>query len=241
VVVREDGMAREVLRVTPATEPMQLALLVDNSAAATSAITDLRRGLEAFVTTLGNKHELSLVTYADRPTLVVSFSKNGEEVVKGIERLFAQPGSGGYLIDAVKETAQGFLKREAPRPVIVVVGTDGIEFSNTHYDVALDLLREAGVQLHVLLITGGGGDRTMEERYRSILIDRGTRETGGRREDLLASTAVPGALESLAAELTSQFRVVYSRPDSLIPPRDVQVSSAVPDLRVRGVLLPAKR
>ena len=34
VVVREDGVAREILSVTPATDPMRVALLVDNSEAA---------------------------------------------------------------------------------------------------------------------------------------------------------------------------------------------------------------
>ena len=33
-IVREDNVAREVLRVAPATDPMQIAILVDNSQAA---------------------------------------------------------------------------------------------------------------------------------------------------------------------------------------------------------------
>src|SRR5262245_3205211 len=49
-VVREDNVAREVLKVEPATDPMQVALLVDNSAASRDAISDLRKGLHEFVT-----------------------------------------------------------------------------------------------------------------------------------------------------------------------------------------------
>ena len=37
-IVREDNMAREVLRVEPAVEPMQIALLVDTSQAARNDI-----------------------------------------------------------------------------------------------------------------------------------------------------------------------------------------------------------
>jgi hypothetical protein len=48
VEVREDGVAREVLRVGPARAPMQIALLVDNSQAATNAIRELRDALLAF-------------------------------------------------------------------------------------------------------------------------------------------------------------------------------------------------
>ncbi len=45
LVVREDNVVREVLRIVPATEPMQIAVLVDNSQAATRAIQRMRDGL----------------------------------------------------------------------------------------------------------------------------------------------------------------------------------------------------
>ena len=35
-----------------------------------------------------------------------------------------------YLLEALIETTKGFVKNEAPRPVIVAVITEGIEFSN---------------------------------------------------------------------------------------------------------------
>src|SRR5688500_20283469 len=49
VVVREDGAAREVLRATPATSPMPVAILVDNSQAATNALAHIRRTVTALV------------------------------------------------------------------------------------------------------------------------------------------------------------------------------------------------
>ena len=51
-IVREDGLAREVLRVAPATDPMQIAVLVDNSQAARDDIADMRKALHAFVTAM---------------------------------------------------------------------------------------------------------------------------------------------------------------------------------------------
>lgn len=235
VLVREDGVAREVLRVTRATEPMQIALLVDNSAAASPHVLNLRDGLTKFVKAIDAPHEMSLVTYADRPTLVTSFSSDRGEVLKGVDRLFAQPSSGAYLLDAIQETTRGFIKRESPRPVIVVVGIEGVEFSNLGYENVLKQLEQAHAQLHVLLLVDNEPDTSQEQRYRGIVIDRGTRTTGGRRDNLLSSMAFPDALAALAAELNAQFRVVYSRPDSLIPPEATTVASANPTLEVRGV------
>src|SRR5215210_5278988 len=48
VIVREDGVRREVLRISRATEPIDIALLVDNSAAAEDAITHMRDALRRF-------------------------------------------------------------------------------------------------------------------------------------------------------------------------------------------------
>jgi hypothetical protein len=47
-IVREDGAAREVLRVSAATEPMQIALLVDTSQAMEEHLLDVRQALRGF-------------------------------------------------------------------------------------------------------------------------------------------------------------------------------------------------
>src|SRR5687768_12576340 len=69
--VREDGIAREVLKAVPATEPLQVALLVDDSQAATSMLQPLREGIAAFVAKLQGKAEIALVTFGERPTTQV--------------------------------------------------------------------------------------------------------------------------------------------------------------------------
>jgi VWFA-related protein len=241
VAVREDDRAREVLRVTPVTEPMQLALLVDNSAAIIRDVPHVREGLNAFVAALKPGTEISLVTYAERPTLVTNLTQDRAELKRHIDRLFAIRDGGAYLMEAILESAQGFIKRESPRPVIVAVATDGVEFSNVYYETVLDRLKESGAQLHVVQVVSTAPDTTQEEQYRSIVIDRGTRDTGGRRDSLVASMALPEALRSLAAELNAQYKVVYARPESLIPPKEVKVTAAREGLEVRGVPMKTTR
>ena len=48
-IVREDNVAREVLRVAPAEAQIQVAVLVDDSAATRADIADIRRALPEFV------------------------------------------------------------------------------------------------------------------------------------------------------------------------------------------------
>jgi hypothetical protein len=72
-----------------------------------------------------------------------------------------------------------------------------------------------------------------------ILLDRGPRESGGVRSDVVTSMALDGRLGLLATQLANQYRVVYSRPESIIPPDKFAVSVTRPDLEAHGA--PARR
>ena len=52
-VVREDGVQREILRVSPATDPLRIAVLVDTSQAIEPHVSDLRNALRASSRTCG--------------------------------------------------------------------------------------------------------------------------------------------------------------------------------------------
>src|ERR1041385_8273804 len=57
--VREDGVAREVLKAGPATEPLTVALLVDDSQATTPATQMIREAVDDFLTGLSGKAEIA--------------------------------------------------------------------------------------------------------------------------------------------------------------------------------------
>lgn len=232
--VREDGVSREVLRAVPATEPLDVILLVDDSQAASDAIPFLRDGLEQFVDRMAGKAEIGIVTIGERPTSVVERTSNVAAVKKGITRIFARPGSGAYLLEGILEVTRGFQKREADRPVIVALTVEGVEFSNLQYERVLKELHASGATLHVLAIGNPSGGMSDEQRNRNLVIAEGTAQTGGRREQLLSTMAIPGALTKVADELLKQYRVTYGRPDALIPPEKVQVTVAKPGLTARA-------
>jgi hypothetical protein len=242
LIVREDGVAREVLRVEPATDPMQVALLVDNSQAATEAVQYLRDAIGPFVDALTAKgHQVSFVTLADRPTLVVNATSDATALKKkGSERLFAQSGAGMYLLEGLIETTKGFEKNDAPRPVIVSVTTEGTEFSNQSYDHVIEALKKSGASYYALVLTEGAeaNPSSDEVRNRNVVLDRGTRETGGHREIVISNMAVGRALSKIATELVSTQKVTYASPERLIPAERIAIEAKRAGLTARG--LPAK-
>jgi hypothetical protein len=114
--------------------------------------------------------------------------------------------------------------------------TEGVEFSNQTYQTVLRRLDASGAQFHAFVLSGEvQADPSLDEiRSRNIVLDEGTRGTGGRRDQLLSSIAIGPALKEVAAELQHQWIVTYSRPESLIQPDRVQVEAKRPGLTVRA-------
>lgn len=227
--VREDGLAREVLRVTPATSPMSITIVVDNSQSATPTIADLRKALSAFVKSIDGLGPVAVVTIADRPTILRDYTTDQKQLQDAVGRVFAMPGSGATLLDAVVEVSKGLAKRETDRAAMVIVTGENREFSNRHYRDVLEELAKGGAMMHALVLSGPGSTALDDEaRNRASVLDLGPKASGGTREDILTSQAFEVKLQELAAILKSQHRVVYARPQTLIPPEKVAVSATKP-------------
>jgi VWFA-related protein len=234
-VVQEDGRRREILRVSKATDPIDLALLVDNSAAARAPMLDMRTALSNFVAKMAPGNQIAVIGLADRPTIITDYTNDTKKLEDAV-KIFAMPSSGMTLLDALVETSKGLQKREASRAMIVAVLTDGPEFTNYYSRDVVKAMTEAGAQLHLV---GLGRFLHSEEqpiRERSFLLTEGPRGTGGSTTTILASTGLDQTLQRLARELSSQYKVVFSRPESLIPPEKTEVSSARAEVTMHGSL-----
>ena len=239
--VEEDGAEREVLRVRRAVTPLQVAVLVDTSGAAARAILDIRNGVEAFVSQLHEGNEIALVSFGGPPRILVESTDRIDRLRDGIGRIFADSDSAAYLLDALVETARGFERRGSQRPVIVVVTSEGLDYSSHGSDQTLDALRVGQIATHMVVLRGGtrgsdpiGGDMADRGLDRDLTLGQAPQATGGLLRDLLASSTMGAALTELALILTSQYEVVYARPASLIPPEAITVRMRRDDLTALG-------
>jgi VWFA-related protein len=235
IAIREDGARREILRMTRATTPMPIAVVVDNSQAMAPAVSDLRKALASFLKTVEGIGPTAIFTVADRPTVLQEYTTETKTLVDAAARLFHAPSSGATLLDTLADVSRGLSKRDADRAAIVVITGENTEYGNLHYANVLDRLRESEAMLYaVVLVNPNGSTATDEARNRATVLDRGPRESGGMRIDVLTSMAIEPQLKVIAEMLTSQHRVTYARPEALIKPERVQVSAAKPGLEAYG-------
>ena len=242
-VVREDRIVREVLRAERATEPITLPLVIDNSQAATPFIPDIREGLKAFAKRLAGRNPMAVTVFGERPSIFTDYTLDPASVEKGIERLFPVAGSGSYLIQAVDDVSKGLAKRDFERAVILAITAGGPEFTDRSYDEFVPRLRDSGATFYAMVISPTPPNLAdYGQRNREMFVDAATRATGGNRFALLSSLALASALNRLADELTSQYRITYGRPETLIPPERIEVSVKRPGLTARGTpIKPGKR
>ena len=235
-VIREDGAAREVLRVSHAIEPIDIAILVDDSAASEGVIPRVREALTSFIRTMSKGNQIAIVGLADRPTILANYTANTKLLQDAVGLLWPRTRAGSTLLDAIYEVSRGMEKRDTPRAVIVPVITDGGDFANRQYKQVMDEVKQAGVAIHAITVGDFGATDDEDLRNRARVLSEGTRTSGGQRVNLLTPMSVQQALERLGRELTAQYKVIYGRPESLIPPEKIEVSARRPGVTMRGTL-----
>jgi VWFA-related protein len=236
-VVREDGTAREVLKVENATTPMQIVLLADTSGGMQLILPDLRKGLEQFAGTLWRQSpdsEIALMEYGERPNQVAGFSKTFDVLDHGIKELNEHSGSGAYLLEAILEAANLLKKKEATRPIIVAFDNEtSREFSNQTYQQVEETLQKTKTVLwSVELHSSGGGGMSEEVRNRNVVLGDSTRKSGGTRDTLIDRMGIESKLTEMADRLASQYLITYGRPDRMIPPSKLEITVKRPGAQV---------
>ena len=94
--VSEDGRSAGILSANLDTDPMKIAVLIDNGdrLMETSALNPLRDGLDGFLDTLAPQHEVSLITIGRSVQQRVDFTTDRAELKEGVGTAVSGPGRG---------------------------------------------------------------------------------------------------------------------------------------------------
>ena len=236
-VVREDGIAREIIRVGAAPPPSHVLLLLDDSQAALRSIPFLRTAATAFInqmTELTPAPQIAVMTFGERPTMRADFQPKADAALAAAGKLFATPGTGSYLLQAMMDASKDLTKHAAKNPIIVAfVAESGPEFSSERRDQVSSAMQRAAAALWaVVLQSPSSMDQSPEGLERQAVLGDVVRDSGGFTRTIVSDQSVGPAFDGVAGLLKSRYLVTYSRPDQLIPPKSVEVTSKRADVRV---------
>ena len=199
--VAEDRVPGRVVSARIGTDPMRIALLVDNGEAmrAGQAVNPMRDAAAAFLENLPPQHVVSLFTIGGQIRQVVDFTTDRGEIVEEARALFTDETDGVRFVDSIRETLERRYDEEEAWPVFVALITDSPEASaflnERRYRRFVETLRARGAIVHVVQWNsarrslredpfsvgdfGGAGpsDGRFAERGARTLVDR---DAGGR-------------------------------------------------------------
>lgn len=221
--VLEGRRRARVVSATAGTEPMRIALLVDNgeSIRAGHAVNALRDAVAAFLRSLPPAHLVGLFTIGGHVRQHVEFTTDRTALLAAGASIFPDESGGVRLADGIRETLERRYDGGEAWPVFVALVTSTGEASgfmnDRRYLRFINRLRAAGVIVHVVhwYVRGRDLDGSVSGLAPDLAGD-----TGGRYTSVVVPTAMANAMETLATDmgiryrdLSSRYRVVYERPD----------------------------
>ena len=234
LVVREDSAMREVVSVTRATEPMTIALLIDNTKPTMgkdAPTREMRAGLAAFVNAIHEaspESQIGLWEFAGAGVMTQKPTAKVEDVLKKVNRLFPSQQSGGVLLEALVDASKEVSRKTGPRRIVVALSLNSPEVSTIDpRDVAI-AMRKAGVNFWAVSIQSNADASTSSQggsAARDLILTNVTAASGGMRLTGIAATALDAQMKSIADALTTQYIVSYVRPDDAPAPTDIRGAS----------------
>jgi VWFA-related protein len=219
-VVKEGGKDREVVNAGMSSVPLRIALLVDDNGTGI-----FRYGVAKFIERLQGRAEFAVTTVTGQNLRIVDYTTNLDFLTTAIGRLTARPATndGGQLLEGIFETAKDFQKRRVPRPIIVALTVGGEEHSTLPAHHVLEELQKSGAALHVIATSSSAlrptapvsrpGALLEENMNLSEVLGDGPKQSGGKREEIVAAPGIVSGLQALAEALRNQYAVSFSRPD----------------------------
>jgi VWFA-related protein len=217
-VVKEGGKNRDVIDAGMTNVPMRIAMLVDDNGTGI-----FRYGVAKFIERLQGRAEFAVSTVTGQNLKIVDFTADVALLTSAIGQLTARPGTndGGQLLEGIFEAAKDFQKRTTRRPVIVVLTVGGEEHSPLPAHHVLDELQKSGAALHVIAMNSSAlramaavsrpGALLEENMNLSEVLGDGPKQSGGKREEIVASAGLTSGLHELAEALRNQYAVSFAR------------------------------
>jgi hypothetical protein len=222
LAVVEDGATRDVVDVKPATAPMTIAILVDNTKPTMgkdAPTRELRAALTTFVKTVQTaspESAIGLWEFAGAGVMTQKPTVKTEDLTKKISRMFPSQQSGGVMLEALVDASKEVSKKETgPRRIIVGISLNSPEVSTMDPREVAIAMRKAGVNFWAVSVsanqdasTSSGGSSPARE----LIMSNVTTASGGLRLTGVTAISLEAQVKSIADALTSQYIVTYARP-----------------------------
>ena len=222
VLMFENGAANTIVKVEPFRVPVQLTLAVDNGPLSREALSHYRSGLAGLVKALPPEVEVTVITTAPQPRMVVRPTTDRVRILRGINGFAPQEESPRFT-DALVEFSRRYqdaledTRRADSLPVLVMVSTTASEA--TSYEVpeierAIGFLGARKAKVYITMTSGRQeteGLAAINTARQALIGIPATKATGGRYEALAISSRLATLLPEFGEEIAALHRKHYNQ------------------------------
>ena len=262
--VKEDGKDCAVVSSKPATDPLDVVLMIETSVNVQPTITELREGLAAFAKAVFAGQApvtMSVMDVAAADVMVAENKKNVDDVLKVLEKTFGDRSGNTVMLEGLIDAAKKLAKSPAQRRAIVLVNLDGVPDASrsTFQDVVRPLLTsnasvwavtyQNSASKAILQNGGNNGDAGTSGgmigtgavgQNLSLVLSKVPEGTGGMRDQIAVANALTGSLTTIANALVGQYALTYTRASNGPTPQVLELGQTQPGAQILYATSPVK-
>ncbi|MCC7043731.1 MAG: hypothetical protein IT183_07710 [Acidobacteria bacterium] len=221
LTIREGGRERAVATLGPAPGTLQISILVDDAGQGF-----FEGPVGYFVGRMAARAEIAISMLNPQPYTLVDFTTDPPTLLAAVRKL-TQRGriqqDGQQVAEAVAWAARELRKREARRPVILVMTATGESGTLEVDDFILRDLKASGASLHVVHVNGVD---------LGMVLSEGPMYSGGILANAANTESMRDALSRIAAGLQTQYELTYMLPDGTRPSDRLQLQTTRTGVRL---------
>ena len=221
IVVKENRQAREVTGLVAATEPLHVAVLVDDGGEGL-----LQAPVARLLSGIVSRGQVAISLLNPQPTPLNDYTSDVPTLKASLDRIVQRGRINAdrtQVPDGIAAAARDQLKRKLSRPVIIALTTTGEEVEPTIAKAIMEELRDSGASLHVAHVGGIAMGR--------VLLD-GPVNSGGSSAVANSISAFADAMNGVVARLSNQFLLTYVLPDGVKPNEVVEITTNRPGVTI---------
>jgi hypothetical protein len=230
VVMSENGVRQQVVKVEPQPVPIKLTIAVDNSQDSAESLSHYRAGLTGLVEGLPRDVEVTIITTTPQPRMVVRPTADRTQILRAITGFAPEQGRPRFT-EALVEFSERLQREARDRrvapyvPVLIMLSTTAVEqnsYQPAEVTKAANFLVARRARVNVIVMSTRTGQATspgtIDASLQGIIAMPIVKATNGRYQSLAASSRLATLLPEWGRDLAvlhdrqiNQVRVTVER------------------------------
>jgi hypothetical protein len=230
VVMSENGVRQQVVKVERQAVPIKITIAVDNSQDSAEALVHYRAGMAGLVEGLPPDVEVTVITTVPQPRTVLRPTTDRTQILRAVNGFAPEDGRPRFT-EALVEYSQRLEKESRDRriapyvPVLIMLSTTAVEqnsYQPAEVTKAANFLVARRARVNVIVMSTRTGQatsaQTIDASMQGVIAMPITKATNGRYESLAASSRLATLLPEWGRDLATlhtrqinQVRVTVER------------------------------